>query len=115
MAVSALGRDDATPEELFIAAREGDSRAAESVKRIADVIAASFSSIGALLDPGAIVFGGGISEAGDVLFEPIRRRLCELSPFVPEIRTSCLGSNAGLVGAATLAVKDIEERVLESV
>ncbi|HNU94966.1 MAG TPA: ROK family transcriptional regulator [Bacillota bacterium] len=115
LAVSALGRDGATPEELFIAAREGDSRATESVRRIADVIAASFASIAALLDPEAIVFGGGISEAGEILFEPIRKRLCELSPFVPEIRPSRLGSNAGLVGAATLAVKDIEERVLESV
>ena len=115
MAVSALERDDATAEELFAAARNGDNRAIESVKQIANVIAASFASIAALLDPGAIVFGGGISEAGEILFEPIRTRLSELSPFVPEIRPSRLGSNAGLVGAATLAIKDIEERTLESI
>ncbi len=115
MAVKALGRDDATAEGLFAAARHGDFRAIQSVDQIANVIAASFASIAALLDPGAIVFGGGISEAGEILFEPIRARLSKLSPFVPEIRPSRLGSNAGLVGAAALAIEDIRERMLESV
>lgn len=59
MAVNALGRDDATPEELLAAARDGDNKAIKPVSKIANEIAASFAIITALLDPGAIVFGWG--------------------------------------------------------
>lgn len=115
MAAQAMGDPDATPEDLFRAAGEGHSQAGQTVRAIANRIAAAFSSIAALIDPQAIVLGGGISGAGEVLFRPVRERLAELSPFVPQLRASRLGTNAGLVGAAVLAIEEIKERALQNI
>ncbi|OPZ62015.1 MAG: N-acetylmannosamine kinase [Firmicutes bacterium ADurb.Bin506] len=115
MAAEALGVDDALPEDLFRAAGSGHRAAGQAVKAIADRIAAAFSCIAALIDPQAIVIGGGISGAGEVLLEPVRERLAQLSPFAPELRASRLGTDAGLVGAAVLGIEEIKERALQSI
>jgi glucokinase len=59
-----------------------------------------------LLAPGEIVLGGGLSEAGDVLVDAVRAAMRERSHVstVPPIRASVLGSRAGLIGAARLAL-----------
>lgn len=115
MAAEALGDAEASPEGLFRAALDGHPKAGEAVKAIANRIAAAFSSIASLIDPQAIVFGGGVAGAGEILFGPVRERLAELSPFAPELRASRLGANAGLMGAAVLGIEEIKERALQSI
>ena len=65
-----------------------------------------------LLSPDRIVIGGGIAGAGRWLFDPIRRtiRARAMRPLrgVPVVPAR-LGSSAGLVGAAALAVEKLEE------
>lgn len=60
-----------------------------------------------LLDPGAIVLGGGLAEAGALLLDPLREalasRLTWRSP--PPLRASRLGLSAGRTGAAILAFR----------
>jgi len=59
-----------------------------------------------------IILGGGLSLAGDFLLEPVRRHLHEqtwrLHDDVPEVLLAGLGSDAGLVGAGTLALANRE-------
>ena len=60
------------------------------------------------LDPEAIVIGGGVSDAGDLLLEPARLALGRnvagrgFRPLVPVLQ-ALLGPDAGFVGAADLA------------
>ena len=56
-------------------------------------------------DPRRIVFGGGLSGAGDALVAPLRAALGGLLTFrpVPELATARLGALAGRAGAAALA------------
>ncbi|MEU0485710.1 ROK family protein [Streptosporangium sp. NPDC006013] len=58
-----------------------------------------------LLDPAAIVIGGGLAESGDLLLEPLRERLAAKLTFreAPPLRASGLGMRAGVLGAAKLA------------
>jgi glucokinase len=61
-----------------------------------------------VLDPAAVVVGGGVSEAGDLLLDPARAAFdaaLSAGPHRPhlEIVAARLGNEAGLIGAADLA------------
>ena len=67
-------------------------------------LAAGVASLVNVLDPEAVVIGGGISKAGDALFHPLAAELakCEWRPFgqaVPLVPAE-LGTWAGACGAA---------------
>jgi glucokinase len=57
-----------------------------------------------VIDPDMVVFGGGMTAAGDTFLERIRHHVRELAFPVPaartEIRYASLGSDAGFIGAA---------------
>jgi glucokinase len=59
----------------------------------------------ALLAPEAIVIGGGLSQAGAALFEPLERRLDAILTFQrrPKLMCASLGESSGLIGAAISA------------
>jgi glucokinase len=60
------------------------------------------------LDPARIVLGGGLADAGDLFFEPVRAALRDAlvwRPPPPVVR-SAFGARAALVGAAILARRE---------
>ena len=66
------------------------------------------ASLTAVLDPAVVVIGGGVSEAGDLLLDPVRAAFgAQLTGRghrpVLDIRKARLGNRAGLIGAADLA------------
>lgn len=90
------------------AAQEGDRFAIEQLQRLGHWLGHGICSLVAVLDPAVIVIGGGVSEAGDLLLDPIRETFeRELTGrgFRPqaEIRRAQLGNRAGVIGAADLA------------
>ena len=62
-----------------------------------------------LLNPGVVVIGGSVAKAGDLLFVPmratIRQRIHEIYWQDCPIVSARLGGDAGLVGAAILALE----------
>jgi glucokinase len=104
-----------------IAARCGETSAAEVVRRMAAgdpraaevwddatrALALGLATSTLLLDPALIVIGGGLSLAGDTLLTPLREHLEARLAFrrPPPIRASALGVHAGLLGAALLAFR----------
>jgi glucokinase len=94
--------------EITEAAREGDSAALECFRSVARWVGQGLADLAAILDPGAFVIGGGLSEAGDLLLEPARVAFENAltgrghRPFA-DIRIAELGPDAGIVGAADLA------------
>ncbi|MEO9324718.1 ROK family glucokinase [Nocardioides sp. C4-1] len=90
------------------AAAEGDAFAIAQVAELGRWLGEAIASLVEVLDPGAIVIGGGVSESGDLLLEPVREAfLSQLTGRghrpVAEIRTASLGNQAGVIGAADLA------------
>jgi len=90
------------------AAKAGDRFAIEQLQEIGRWLGHGIASLTAVLDPAAVVIGGGVSAAGDLLLDPIREAFRhELSGrgYRPEadIRIARLGNDAGVIGAADLA------------
>lgn len=90
------------------AARAGDPFAVEQLRSLGDRLGHGIASLVAVLDPRVIVIGGGVSEAGDLLLDPIRSSFARnLSGRghrpQAEIRPAELGTRAGVIGAADLA------------
>ena len=87
-------------------AREGDSAAKAVFDSYVDHLAAACVSVVHLLDPEVIAIGGGVSHAGDFLFEPLRAKVMEKCFFSShgDIVPAVLGNNAGMIGAAMLGL-----------
>ncbi|NDB18677.1 MAG: ROK family protein [Actinobacteria bacterium] len=95
-----------TGVHVTAAAASGNTVALDSFTQLAENLAAGMADLVAILDPGAFVIGGGVSEAGDMLLERIRAAyervvLVERQRVIP-IRMASLRNDAGLVGAADL-------------
>ena len=92
------------------AARNGDPVARQAVSEVAEALAMGIANLISVLNPQMVVLGGGLMQASDLFLEPIRRavprwaqpiaaRQCRIEP-------SALGQDAGLLGAARLALFD---------
>jgi glucokinase len=90
------------------AAGEGDGAAIELLDDLGRWLGEGIATLAAVLDPAAVVIGGGVSEAGDLLLEPARRAFARNltgrghRPQL-ELRLATLGTEAGIIGAADLA------------
>jgi glucokinase len=102
---------DGVPRDARALARDaqrGHPAAREAFQRAANALAAAIVSAAALVDLDEVVIGGGVAQAGDVLFGPLLAALPDLAgfEFVRRVRVSrsALGGDAGLLGAAALAL-----------
>ncbi|WP_193046273.1 ROK family protein [Mycolicibacterium baixiangningiae] len=94
--------------ELADAAVAGDAVAQQAYERGARAVAAMIASVGAVCDLDLVVIGGGVARSGALLFDPLRAALADYAglDFLRGLRVlpAQLGGDAGLVGAAALAV-----------
>lgn len=69
------------------------------------VLAQGLVTMTLMLDPGVIVLGGGVSQAGDAMFGPLERKVRDGLAWraAPSIVQSALGGDAGRTGAGLLA------------
>lgn len=99
---------DCSPESLAQAAATGDEIATGVWKEVATLLGTALASVVYLLNPDAIVIGGGVAHAGDVLFAPLRERMRSILSFEfyesLKILPAELGNTAGIVGGAALAL-----------
>ncbi len=90
------------------AALQGDALALSAFARAGKYLGIGVANYLAILDPSIIIFGGGVSQVGDLLFKPFEESLREhiLHPRYLEnvvIAKAALGDDAGLLGARALA------------
>ncbi|WP_143649824.1 ROK family protein, partial [Streptomyces tricolor] len=87
-----------------VAGPAGELPAARFLGALADRIAVGAASVVAVLDPGCVVLGGEVGQAGGtVLAGLVEERLRRMSPLVTEVRASSLGGTAVLRGALLTA------------
>ncbi len=93
---------------LFDAVLEKDAFAREILDRYLRTLATGIGSLVTVLRPHIIVLGGGISQAGDMLFAPLKDMMKD-SVFsydvigCGDIVPAALGNDAGIIGAASLS------------
>lgn len=106
-----LSLDDCSPKTLAKAAEEGDKVALQVWDGIAEKLACALTSTVFLLNPEAIIIGGGVSQAGPLLFEPLKEKLfAQIGvPFKEHLKIlpAHFGNEAGLLGAANLALETV--------
>jgi glucokinase len=94
------------------AAIGGDETAIGVFELIGSRLGVACSSFANIFQPDAIVIGGGVIAAGDLLLDPVRRELREraLNPMnrTPVLEAT-LGNDAGMIGAAALAQVELEK------
>jgi predicted NBD/HSP70 family sugar kinase len=82
----------------------GSTSAARFLDALADRLALGVAAVVALLDPGCVVLGGEVGQAGgDELAVRVAERIVRMSPLPAEVRPSVLGGAAVLRGALLTA------------
>jgi glucokinase len=104
--------ENITVDQVFLLAAEGDRVAQSIVQNVQTYLGIALANIVQLINPGVIVLGGQVAQAGDVFIEPLQARVHELCLAAANsslrIVQSSFGSEANIVGAVTLALQDIE-------
>jgi glucokinase len=97
-----------TTHALIAAFRAGDDFAREEWLKCIHALACAIASFINIVDPEAIIIGGGIAQAGDALFEPLRKELAKIewrpSGHAVRLGPAALGEWAGAIGAAREAL-----------
>ena len=100
---SVLQGKDLSAKEVFDAAKAGDLVAVETMKEFGQYLGKGLSLVGAILNPEAFVIGGGVSKAGEMLFDYVRPYYEEYSiapGYATKFTLATLGNDAGIYGAA---------------
>ncbi len=100
-----------TAVDVGRAANEGDPLAMEIIREAGETIGLALASLLHIFNPQCVVLGGGVSQIGPSLFDPIGQSLREhvIHPAYLQDFTlvpAALGDDAGLVGAMVLAASD---------
>ncbi|HHT7713352.1 TPA: ROK family glucokinase [Streptococcus suis] len=100
---------DVTAKDVFDLAKEGDDLALIVYRHFSEYLGVACANIAAVLNPAYIVLGGGVSAAGELLLDGVRKVFAENS--FPQIKESTQivlatrGNDAGVLGAASLVLK----------
>ncbi|MER7826593.1 ROK family protein [Streptomyces sp. NPDC096097] len=102
---AASGDPEADAADCAKAVASGDARAREVWLAAVGALADGLVTAITLLDPRTLIIGGGLAEAGETLFTPLRTAVEERVTFqrLPHIVPAALGDTAGCLGAGLLA------------
>ena len=101
--------EDVTAETVARAAASGDAVAVRILQEAGTHLGIAVANLAKTLNPEMVLIGGGVSQAGERLLEPLRqgmvaRALDEAARRLP-VRRIALGGDAGALGAAALVLE----------
>ncbi len=103
--------DKITLDVIFEAVKLGDKLAIETVQRAGERLGVRVAFLINLLNPGAVVVGGGVEAAGPALIEAIKKmvRMCAFEEMANAVKIvpARLGENSVALGAASLVIRDV--------
>lgn len=103
-----------TAYEVFEEAKNGDKLCNEIVSKSLNYLGITIANLVSIFDPEVIIIGGGVSKAGEVVFDTIKdvvkTRCFKTLSDSCKILSAKLGTNSGVIGAAALALR--EENIL---
>ena len=95
--------DKITAQTVYDAAQQGDAIAREVVRDTARFLGAGIANLLNIFNPDVVVIAGGVTQAGEALFEPlraeVRRRAFKPAVSACRIVPGSLPGTAGMVGA----------------
>lgn len=97
-----------TAKDIFDLAKEGDEVAKDSVEQLGWYLGLACAQIAQVVDPEAFVIGGGVSRAGEILTDVIKKNYSDKVMFALKERTftlATLGNDAGIYGSAYMVTE----------
>lgn len=94
-----------TAKNVFDEAKEGDAIALGLVDEVGEILGAALSNMACVVNPEIIVIGGGVSKAGDILINNIKKHYEETSFYAcrdAKFALAQLGNDAGMYGGVQL-------------
>ena len=104
---SVLRTGEVSAKTVFDAVKADDELAKEIAERFGKYLGTALANITAIVDPQAIVIGGGVSKAGPILLEYIEKyyqKHCFKSCKDVKIVLATLGNDAGIFGCAKMVL-----------
>lgn len=102
-----------TPAMIAEAASEGDPVSIETLNEVGYYMGIAVANAINILNPDKVVIGGGIAQAGDLIFGPIRRSVEVNALYAPlqvcQILPAELGDDAGVLGGAAMVLQKMEQ------
>lgn len=102
---SVLRGQEVSAKTVFDAVKAEDAVAKEIAEEFGKYLGHAMANLATVADPSAIVIGGGVSKAGEVLIEYVEKNFKERAFFAnkdTEFVLATLGNDAGICGAAKL-------------
>jgi N-acetylglucosamine repressor len=100
---------DISSKMIYEEAIKGDDLSIHLIKETGKFIGIGIANMINIFNPEKVIIGGGVSEAGEMLVEPLVQtvmiRAMEIPAGVVKILPTALGENAGAIGAATLVLR----------
>lgn len=104
---SMLREGEVSAKTVFDAEKAGDELAKEVAEQFGKYLGTALANITAVVDPQAIVIGGGVSKAGPVLLDYVEKyyqKYCFKSCRNVKFALATLGNDAGIYGTAKLVI-----------
>lgn len=101
--------EEITAKDVFDAAKEGDALALEIVEKMGKYLGTALANAACVADPEVFVIGGGVSKAGSIVTEAIRKHYIERafhSCRNAKFALAELGNDAGVYGCVYLLLND---------
>lgn len=100
-----------TAKDIFDAAKAGDGAAEELVDTMCAYLAQALSGVAATCDPEAYVIGGGVSKAGTIITDTVKKHFDGNNMNVlrnRDFKLAELGNDAGIFGAAYYGLMSVK-------
>ncbi|WP_099467081.1 ROK family glucokinase [Konateibacter massiliensis] len=104
---SVLRTGEISAKTIFDAVKENDELAMEVAEKFGKYLGTALANAAAMTDPEIFVIGGGVSKAGDILIDYIKKHYVKRAfPACQDAKFSLaeLGNDAGIYGAAKLVL-----------
>lgn len=106
--------ENVTSYEVFVEAAAGDPVAKDIIDDAMNYLGIAVANAVSIFDPEYVIIGGGVSKAGDVVFDTVRKvvnkrcfkSMAESVKIVP----AGLGTDAGLIGTVALALLETQDK-----
>ncbi|MCQ2492812.1 MAG: ROK family glucokinase [Lachnospiraceae bacterium] len=99
--------ENITSKEVFDFAREGDEVALHIVDETGKMLGKALAYISCVMDPESFVIGGGMSKAGDILIDAIKKHFVKYAFHASrdtEFKVATLGNLAGIYGSVKMVL-----------
>lgn len=97
-----------TSKEIFDEAKKGDEVALAMVGEVGHLLGKALAAIACVVNPEAFVIGGGMSKAGSILIDAIRKEFKHYAFHASretEFKLAELGNNAGMYGGVRMLLE----------